>query len=98
MALVAGGRAGAFIRALGGAANLGEVEACTTRLRLVVVDGARIDEPALKRLGARGVVRPSATDLPVVLGPIAAQLPAEIPAPLRTPPPPPPPPPPPARP
>jgi PTS system N-acetylglucosamine-specific IIC component len=80
----AGGRAGAFIAALGGAGNLSEVEACTTRLRLVIVDGARIDEPALKRLGARGVVRPSATDLQVVLGPIADQVAGEIRAELRT--------------
>ncbi|HEX9474788.1 MAG TPA: PTS transporter subunit EIIB, partial [Steroidobacteraceae bacterium] len=87
MALVAGGRAGAFIRALGGAGNLAEVEACTTRLRLVVADGARIDEPALKRLGARGIVRPSATDLQVVLGPIADQVAGEIRAALRTAPP-----------
>jgi len=87
VALPAGGRAGAFIQALGGAANLGEVEACTTRLRLVIVDGARIDEPALKRLGARGVVRPSATDLQVVLGPIADQVAGEIRTALRTAPP-----------
>ncbi len=79
----AGGRAGAFITALGGGGNLSEVEACTTRLRLVVVDGARVDEPALKRLGARGVVRPSATDLQVVLGPIADQVAGEIRAALR---------------
>jgi PTS system N-acetylglucosamine-specific IIC component len=81
------GRAGAFIVALGGAGNLAEVEACTTRLRLVVADGARIDEPALKRLGARGIVRPSATDLQVVLGPIADQVAGEIRAALRTAPP-----------
>jgi PTS system N-acetylglucosamine-specific IIC component len=80
----AAGRAGALITALGGAGNLSEVEACTTRLRLVIVDGARIDEPALKRLGARGIVRPSATDLQVVLGPIADQVAGEIRAALRT--------------
>ncbi len=87
LAVPAAGRAGAFIRALGGAGNLAEVEACTTRLRLVVADGARIDEPALKRLGARGIVRPSATDLQVVLGPIADQVAGEIRAALRTAPP-----------
>ncbi len=84
VAVPAGGRAGAFISALGGARNLVEVEACTTRLRLIIVDGARIDEPALKRLGARGIVRPSATDLQVVLGPIADQVAGEMRAALRT--------------
>ena len=41
--------------ALGGAANLAEVDACTTRLRLVLVDNHAVDEAALKRLGARGI-------------------------------------------
>jgi PTS system N-acetylglucosamine-specific IIC component len=73
-----GGRAGAFITALGGAGNLTAVEACTTRLRLVVKDGAVVDEPALRQLGARGIVRPSASELQVVLGPIADQIAGEI--------------------
>ncbi len=67
-----------FIAALGGASNLTEVEACTTRLRLGIVDGNHVDESALKRLGARGVVRPSATSLQVVLGPIADQVAGDI--------------------
>jgi PTS system N-acetylglucosamine-specific IIC component len=68
----------AFIEALGGAKNLREVEACTTRLRLGVVDNSAIDEPALKRLGARGFVRPSASSLQVVLGPMADQVAGDI--------------------
>src|SRR5579871_5023932 len=51
-------RARGFVAALGGAANLVSVDACTTRLRLVVADQAAVDEPALKALGARGLVRP----------------------------------------
>src|SRR5580692_3431770 len=73
-----GGRAGAFVEALGGAANLVSVDACTTRLRLVVADQARVNEPALKALGARGLVRPSPRDLQVVLGPIADQVAREM--------------------
>ena len=71
-------RAGAFVQALGGAGNLISVDACTTRLRLVVADQARIDETALKALGARGLVRPSPRDLQVVLGPQADQTSQEI--------------------
>ena len=67
----AGGRGAAFIEALGGAANLVSVDACTTRLRLVVADQGRVNAPALKALGARGIIRPSPRDLQVVLGPIA---------------------------
>ena len=71
-------RARAFVDALGGAANLASVDACTTRLRLVVADQAQIDEPALKALGARGIVRPSPKDLQVVLGPIADEVAREL--------------------
>lgn len=73
-----GGRGAAFVAALGGAANLAAIDACTTRLRLVVVDQARVDEPALKALGARGFVRPSPRDLQVVLGPIADDVAREM--------------------
>jgi PTS system N-acetylglucosamine-specific IIC component len=78
-----GSRAEAFVTALGGAANLGEVAACTTRLRLILADNRLIDEPALKRLGARGVLRSGADGLQVVLGPIADQVAGEIRAALR---------------
>jgi PTS system N-acetylglucosamine-specific IIC component len=74
----AGERGLAFIAALGGAANLTLVDACTTRLRLQVVDQSAVDEAALKALGSRGMVRPSATSLQVVLGPIADQAAQEI--------------------
>jgi PTS system N-acetylglucosamine-specific IIC component len=80
----AGARAQDLVTALGGAQNLTEVEACTTRLRLVLVDNKAVDEAALKRLGARGIIRTSATGLQVVLGPIADQVAGEIRAALRT--------------
>jgi N-acetylglucosamine PTS system EIICBA or EIICB component len=77
-------RARAFVAALGGAQNLIEVEACTTRLRLVLVDNKSVDEPALKRLGARGILRSSTQGLQVVLGPIADQVAGDIRAALRS--------------
>ena len=73
-----GTRGGAFVTALGGAANLTEVTACTTRLRLTLVDNRAIDEPALARLGSRGLLRSAGTGLQVVLGPIADQVAGEI--------------------
>jgi N-acetylglucosamine PTS system EIICBA or EIICB component len=66
-----GGVAGGYVAALGGAANLREVAACTTRLRLELVDRALVDREALKRLGARGTVDVGAQGLQVVVGPIA---------------------------
>jgi len=64
-------RGAAFVAALGGAANLSSVDACTTRLRLIVADSRAIDEAALTALGARGIIRPSANAAQVVLGPVA---------------------------
>jgi PTS system N-acetylglucosamine-specific IIC component len=74
----AGGRGEDFLIALGGAANLASVDACTTRLRLIVTGEGQVDEPRLKALGARGIVRPSERALQVVLGPIADQVAGEI--------------------
>jgi N-acetylglucosamine PTS system EIICBA or EIICB component len=71
-------RGRAFVEALGGAANLVSVDACTTRLRLVMVDQSHVDEPVLRALGARGLVRPSPKDLQVVLGPIADEVAREM--------------------
>jgi PTS system N-acetylglucosamine-specific IIC component len=77
-------RTHAWIAALGGAANLVSVDACTTRLRLLVASQAAVQEQALKRLGARGMVRPSANALQVVVGPTADQLAGEIRSALHT--------------
>jgi PTS system N-acetylglucosamine-specific IIC component len=74
-----------WIRALGDSGNLRAVEACTTRLRLVLVDQNRIDEPALAALGSRGVLRLADGGVQVVVGPIADQLASEIRAQLRVP-------------
>ena len=64
-------RAVAFVEALGGAGNLTSVDACATRLRLIVARQDVIDEPALKRLGAHATVKVSSNALQVVLGPTA---------------------------
>jgi N-acetylglucosamine PTS system EIICBA or EIICB component len=71
---VSGSREEGFVAALGGAANLVSIDACTTRLRLIVADQSKVDEAALKALGARGVIRPSEKALQIVLGPIADQV------------------------
>jgi PTS system N-acetylglucosamine-specific IIC component len=73
-----GARARGFIDALGGPANLVSVDACTTRLRLVVADQNKVNAPVLKALGARGIIKPSPRDLQVVLGPIADQVAREM--------------------
>jgi PTS system N-acetylglucosamine-specific IIC component len=71
-------RGEAFAAALGGAANLVVIDACTTRLRLIIADASKIDEARLKTLGARGFVKPSEKAFQVVLGPIADDVASEI--------------------
>ncbi|WP_147693252.1 N-acetylglucosamine-specific PTS transporter subunit IIBC [Vogesella mureinivorans] len=78
-------RARGFIGALGGAANLKSVDACTTRLRLQVVSNDAIDEAALKALGSRGMIKPAAGSVQVVLGPEAELVADEIRAALANP-------------
>jgi N-acetylglucosamine PTS system EIICBA or EIICB component len=73
-----GARGPAVLAALGGSANLRSVDACTTRLRLVVVDFAAIDENTLRALGARGVLKLDNGALQVVFGPMADQIAGEV--------------------
>jgi PTS system N-acetylglucosamine-specific IIC component len=73
-----GDRGGRFVTALGGAANLKSIDACTTRLRLSLANPEAVDEPLLRALGARGIVRPGGASVQIVLGPIADQVAGEI--------------------
>lgn len=66
-----------ILAALGGADNVVEIEACITRLRTEVKDGARVDQAALKAAGAHGVVA-SGTVVQVVVGPEADNLAEDI--------------------
>lgn len=66
-----GDQAAAYLAALGGIDNLESIGACTTRLRLIVADPARVDEPALKALGAVAVLRPGPRAVQVIIGPAA---------------------------
>lgn len=77
--LTGSGRGGRIVAALGGAANIRSVAACTTRLRLVLADAAAADDAALKALGARGIVRlADGSGVQVILGPIADQVASEV--------------------
>jgi len=71
-------RGKAFVAAAGGAANLASIDACTTRLRLVVNDQSKVDEARLRALGAHGILRPSEKGLQVVVGPIADAIAMEM--------------------
>lgn len=71
-------RALQFIDSLGGVDNLVSVDACTTRLRLTVIDSNNINRIMLKDLGARGVIAVNHENLQVVLGTTAEIIAGEI--------------------
>jgi PTS system N-acetylglucosamine-specific IIC component len=71
-------RAERYIAALGGAGNLSLVDACTTRLRLSVVDANKVSEADLKTIGVRGVLKRGATSVQVIIGPEADIIADEI--------------------
>lgn len=70
-------RAAKLIEALGGRANIKEVEACITRLRLVLADPSKMDERAVKALGAVGVMK-MGPNIQVVMGFQAEQIEAQM--------------------
>ncbi|SPA13276.1 Protein-N(Pi)-phosphohistidine-sugar phosphotransferase II ABC, N-acetylglucosamine-specific [Cupriavidus taiwanensis] len=74
----AGSVAQRYVEALGGAANLVVVDACTTRLRLTVADIAAVSEPQLRALGVRGVLKRAPNVVQVVIGPQAEQVAGDI--------------------
>ncbi|OLS37012.1 PTS sugar transporter [Alkalihalophilus pseudofirmus] len=57
-----------FIDALGGKENITSIDNCATRLRLEIADSSLIDENALKKSGARGVMRMSKSSIQVIVG------------------------------
>ncbi|SEI55379.1 N-acetylglucosamine-specific PTS transporter subunit IIBC [Paraburkholderia diazotrophica] len=71
-------RAQRYIAALGGAANLSVVDACTTRLRLSVVHADKVSENELKSIGARGVLKRGGGAVQVIIGPEADIIADEI--------------------
>ncbi|APR37367.1 N-acetylglucosamine-specific PTS transporter subunit IIBC [Paraburkholderia sp. SOS3] len=71
-------RAQRYIAALGGAGNLTVVDACTTRLRLSVVNAEKVSDAGLKAIGARGVLKRGSTNVQVIIGPEADMIADEI--------------------
>ncbi|TNG92656.1 PTS glucose transporter subunit IIBC [Pasteurellaceae bacterium USgator11] len=60
-----------FVAALGGKDNISSIDACITRLRLVLRDRSKINETQLKALGSKGNVKLGDNALQVILGPEA---------------------------
>lgn len=66
--------ASALIAALGDRANIKSCEAHLSRLRVQVVDDAKVDEAKVRALDVRGIARPAPNVLHFLVGPAALQL------------------------
>jgi PTS system D-glucosamine-specific IIC component len=71
------GLAGEILKALGGKANLVDLDACITRLRVRVKQMAEVDQKRFKQLGAAGVMV-IGDNLQIVFGPKSDQLKTQI--------------------
>ncbi|WP_199712437.1 N-acetylglucosamine-specific PTS transporter subunit IIBC [Butyrivibrio sp. CB08] len=57
------------LEGLGGKDNIKELDYCATRLRLEINDYTQVDEKKIKQAGVAGVVRPSKSNVQVIVGP-----------------------------
>lgn len=53
---------------LGGKSNLVSIDNCITRLRIEIVDYTKIDEKKIKSSGISGIIRPSKTNIQIIVG------------------------------
>jgi PTS system N-acetylglucosamine-specific IIC component len=58
-----------ILEGLGGKDNIASLDYCITRLRLEVKDNLLVNEAKIKKAGVAGIVRPSKTNVQVVIGP-----------------------------
>lgn len=71
-------RAAQILTQLGGPSNINSVDACITRLRLIVKDEKAVNDAGLKKLGASGVMRLGKGVVQVVFGPQSEAIKDEI--------------------
>lgn len=62
-------KAAKILANIGGSDNVQSIDACITRLRLVVKDDKAVNDPALKNLGASGIIRLGKGVVQIVFGP-----------------------------
>ncbi|GAA2176393.1 N-acetylglucosamine-specific PTS transporter subunit IIBC [Agrococcus versicolor] len=61
-------QASAILDGLGGSSNVVELDNCATRLRMQVADVAKVDDAAIRRAGAAGVMKPGGKSVQVIYG------------------------------
>lgn len=71
-------KAAQILEHIGGPSNIENIDACITRLRLIVKDEKAVKDSALKQLGASGVMRLGQGAVQIVFGPKSEQYKEEI--------------------
>lgn len=74
----ASSRAAKILENIGGPSNIRNIDACITRLRLIVNDDKAVKDSALKQLGASGVMRLGQGAVQIVFGPKSEQIKDDI--------------------
>lgn len=74
----ASSRAAKILENIGGPSNIRNIDACITRLRLIVNDDKAVKDSALKQLGASGVMRLGQGAVQIVFGPQSEQIKDDI--------------------
>jgi N-acetylglucosamine PTS system EIICBA or EIICB component len=71
-------QAAKILQNIGGPSNIRNIDACITRLRLIVNDDKAVKDAALKQLGASGVMRLGQGAVQIVFGPKSEQIKDDI--------------------
>ncbi|AIQ74196.1 MULTISPECIES: N-acetylglucosamine-specific PTS transporter subunit IIBC [Paenibacillus] len=71
-------KAAQILENIGGPSNIRNIDACITRLRLIVNDEKAVKDSALKQLGASGVMRLGQGAVQIVFGPKSEQIKDDI--------------------
>ena len=61
-------QASAILKGLGGKENVLELDNCATRLRMEVADVSKVDDAAIRRAGAAGIMKPGGKSVQVIYG------------------------------
>ncbi|MCY6369119.1 N-acetylglucosamine-specific PTS transporter subunit IIBC [Clostridium ganghwense] len=67
-------KAAEILEAIGNKENIEVIEACITRIRLIVSDGSKIQEARLKEIGATGIMKINENNYQIVVGTMADPL------------------------
>lgn len=71
-------KAAEILEAIGGRTNVDSLDACVTRIRLTAIDGSKIDEDRLRKIGATGVMKMGSDNFQIVVGTVADPLATRI--------------------